>query len=308
MQNQRVKRIILDCDPGVDDALAIILALKSDAIELDSVTTVHGNVNVEQTTENALKILEFMGRKDIPVAKGAAKPWVVEPVNSKYIFGEDGLGNIASTLLCSSKAINIDAVTQILQRVKTGDIDAIVATGPLTNIANAFKKEEKLMNSVKEIIVMGGAIYVKGNITEFAEFNFYCDPHAADYVLKNSTNVTLIPLDVTTKVQLYESDIQLLKESVIKDFIQTITKTWFSFSKSIKQDGIALHDPLAVGLAIFKDFVNTQKISLKVNLEEDKRGRCEVVLKNENNSSFIKYGERVGNKNFKEFFINSLNK
>lgn len=306
MISQKQKRIILDCDPGVDDAMAIIFALKSGSLIIDSITTVNGNVSVEQTTTNALKILEFMGRTDIPVAMGADRPLVVDPVHSKYVFGEDGLGNISSTLPHSKRAIEKDAVTHILDRVREGNIDAIVGIGPLTNIANAYKQNKQLMNSVNELIVMGGAINVKGNITEFAEFNFYCDPHAADYVLENSTNLTLIPLDVTTKARFCESDLETLNQSKVSNLIKTITRIWFEFSKNIGQDGIALHDPLAIGFSINGEFGEIQKINLRVSLLEDKRGQCEVI-KTKNYNSHMNYCSSLNAMRFMNYFMKKMN-
>jgi purine nucleosidase len=302
----KTKRIIIDCDTGVDDAMAIIFALKSGSLIVDSITTVNGNVPLQQTTINTLKILEFMGRQDIPVAMGAAKPWVVEPVHSKYVFGEDGLGNMSSKLPHSKTAIAKDAVTHILDTIADGNIDAIVAIGPLTNIANAYKQNKQLMNTVKELIVMGGAINVKGNITEFAEFNFYCDPHAADYVLANATNLTLVPLDVTTQIQFYESDIWTLEESKIKKLIKNITKTWFNFINSTEEQCIALHDPLAIGIALNKKIISTNQTMLKIHLTEQK-GFCEVIQKTEKEGlNTIVYASKVNKSDFKYSFLKTI--
>ncbi len=277
MNSQKPKRIIIDCDTGVDDAMAIIFALKSDSLIIDSITTVNGNVSVEQTTTNTLKILEFMGRQDIPVAMGAAKPWVVEPVHSKYVFGEDGLGNMASQLPHSKTAIAKDAVTHILDTVADGNIDAIIAIGPLTNIANAYKQNKELMNTVKELIVMGGAINVKGNITEYAEFNFYCDPHAADYVLENATNLTLIPLDVTNKAKFFENELELIIEGKIRELFSNILKPWFHFSFKVGQDYVALHDPLVLAYILNSSHFQSKKNKIEVCIDFNNRGNSVIT-------------------------------
>jgi purine nucleosidase len=277
MTSQKPKHIIIDCDTGVDDAMAIIFALKSDSLIVDSITTVNGNVPVEQTTLNTLKILEFMGRQDVPVAIGAPKPWVVEPVHSKYVFGEDGLGNVASQLPHSKTAIVKDAVTHILDTVADGNIDAIVAIGPLTNIANAYKQNKELMNSVKELIVMGGAINVKGNITEFAEFNFYNDPHAADFVLSNATNLTLIPLDATNQAQLFENELELIIDGRIKELLRNILKPWFHFSFEVGQDYVALHDLLVLAYALNSSHFQSKKIKIEVCINLNKRGQSVIT-------------------------------
>ena len=305
--NFNKKRVIIDCDPGVDDALTIIMALKSHSIIVDSITTVNGNVSVEQTTLNALKILEFMEREDIPVAKGAFKPIQRKPIHSKYIFGEDGLGNVSYQLSCSTHPVKDDAVIHILNRIETGTIDSIIAIGPLTNIAAAYKVDRDLMNSINEIIIMGGAIHVDGNITEFSEFNFYSDPHAVDFVLRSATNTTLIPLDVTTKILLTKDDIELFEDLRERNLLKRITKSWFEFSQDIGQKGITLHDPLALGYAIHKEFLKTNTTLLKICLTGKKIGHCEVIKSFESDNHYkVKYAEKLGLKNFKNYFIDQF--
>ena len=299
------KRILLDCDPGTDDALAIILALKTASLHLDSITTVNGNVSAEQCTLNALRILAFMCRGDIPVIKGADAPLIVDRVHSAYVFGQDGLGNCSSGLHCTGQPVATDAVSHILTQIKQGEIDTIVATGPLTNIANAYKEDKTLMNSLKEIIVMGGAIHTSGNITAFAEFNFYCDPHAADYVLQNAANLTLIPLDVTTKARFYKKDISGISDLSLKHFIETTSSPWFAFSRSVKQKGISLHDPLALGYAITREFIKTEKTWLNIHLSGEKRGWCEIAA--EEKGYPVLYGKEVNATGFKAFFKRSIN-
>ncbi|OHX34360.1 hypothetical protein BJL95_16940 [Methylomonas sp. LWB] len=301
------KRIIIDCDTGVDDAMAIIFALKSRMLVVDSITTVHGNVSLDQTTVNTLKILEFMSRIDIPVIMGSDKPKTLELINSKYVFGDDGLGNVSSTLPCSFNPIGNDAATHIINKIKRGGIDAIVAIGPLTNIANAYKLNKNTMNSLNEIIIMGGAIDVKGNITEYSEFNFYCDPYSADYVLKNSTNSTLVPLNVTNKVQFYKDDCNKIISLKEKKLFQDITKIWYAFSKEIGQDGIGLHDPLTVGYAINSEFLTSKPINLKICLNGDRAGHCETFSEKINNASTILYCNNLTDLDFKSYFINTLN-
>jgi purine nucleosidase len=308
MTSQKPKRIIIDCDTGVDDAMAIIFALKSDSLIVDSITTVNGNVPVEQATLNTLKILEFIGRQDVPVAIGAPKPWVVEPVHSKHVFGEDGLGNMSSKLPNSKTAIAKDAVTHILDTVADGNIDAIVAIGPLTNIANAYKQNKELMNSVKELIVMGGAINEKGNITEFAEFNFYCDPHAADYVLANATNLTLIPLDVTNQAQLFENELELIIEGRIRELLSNILKPWFKFSFKVSQDYVALHDPLVLAYALNNSYFQRKRIKLEVCVDFNKRGQS-VILPEAEKGIFndTNYCSNFSQQLFKEILFKALN-
>lgn len=297
------KRIILDCDPGVDDALAIIVALKSKRISLDSITTVNGNVSVKQTTLNALKVLEFMKRPELPVYMGTSEPFIAESVHSKHVFGEDGLGNFSSQMPYPRTKAGTNAVDHILNSIKQGRVDSIVATGPLTNIAQAYEIDKELMNSVKEVIVMGGAVKVPGNITEYSEFNFHCDPHAADYVIRNATNVTLIPLDVTTKTRFFSADIDCIKKPELRNFIRQITIPWFDFSQLRDQNYVSLHDPLALCHVFDKTLLRISRNAISVNCS-DFIGRSELS-KDSLKRSFWASG--LLNDKFAQYFIDLIN-
>jgi purine nucleosidase len=271
-----VRRIIFDCDPGVDDALAFILALKSKCVDISGMTTVSGNVPVDQTTLNACRVLDYFNA-NIPVARGASKPLRALPVYAKSIHGNDGLED--SPLLPRSSTRKLEsknAIDFIIQLVESG-VRTIVATGPLTNIALAFQKNNKIMNTLEELIIMGGAIRIPGNIDSLSEFNFYVDPDAADYVLqKTEVPKVLVPLDVTHRVILTPADLadigntsstgKLLK-SIIPKFQKAYIDTGFA--------GCPLHDPLAMSFCIDPTFLKFRPLYVRVETSGSyTRGVC----------------------------------
>ena len=163
-------RIILDTDPGIDDALALFLALASPEIQLEAITTVSGNVSLEHTTRNALTLLELTQRTDIPVARGSALPLVTLPVEAAHVHGDNGLGGV---ILPEPQihSVTQHAVELIIEKVMAapGEI-TLVPIGPLTNLALALRREPRLASAVREVVIMGGALRVPGNVTPSAEF------------------------------------------------------------------------------------------------------------------------------------------
>lgn len=196
------KPIIMDVDVGVDDALAMMLALRSPELDLRAITTVSGNVHVDKTSVNALKVLEAMGVSRIPVAKGAAKPLLRDLEVAEDFHGKDGLGdsNIALPKLQVDKRHAVDLLTE--ETAARPKQIAVVATGPLTNIATVILREPRFAENVRELVIMGGAygvtVYGYGNANPAAEFNIYADPEAASIVFKSGIPLTAVGLDITT--------------------------------------------------------------------------------------------------------------
>jgi len=186
--------ILLDMDPGIDDAVALMMALKS-GVRVFGVTTVAGNVEVEKTSSNARRILQFMGRGEIPVGRGMDRPLVRQLRTCPEIHGEDGLGNCG----LPEPSTGVNHFLEIWRQLPTGSI--AVCTGPLTNAAVALLSIPDLHLRLRELIVMGGVLglteWAKGNVTPDAEFNFYTDPEAAHIVLHSGVPLTLVPLDTT---------------------------------------------------------------------------------------------------------------
>ena len=221
------KRIIIDTDPGVDDALTFLLALASPEIQLEALTITQGNVTVERGTRNALAVLELLNARNIPVAQGTSLPLVGPLLASDIVHGSSGLGN-AKLPEPQTKPVPQHAIDYLIERflAEPGEL-SLFAIGPLTNIALAIRKEPRFANAVKEMVIMGGAIREGGNITPQAEFNIYTDPYAAHIVFHSGIPITLIPLDVTHKCMLYAEQIkQLLQhETPITRFVADATAT-----------------------------------------------------------------------------------
>ena len=206
-------KVVLDMDPGIDDAITLLLALNNPAVHVLAVTTVSGNVNVSKATLNALRVIEASGKYSPPVYKGAARPLNkrLHPIHAESVHGTDGLGisNLpAPQLIRPQKTKAVDKLLELISTHKRGEI-SIVATGPLTNIAMLLQKEPSAANKLNKIFVMGG-IYdnglTNGNVTKYAEFNFYCDPEAAQIVMDSShkkkpLTVVASGLDVTNSLE-----------------------------------------------------------------------------------------------------------
>src|SRR5947209_8605605 len=206
-------RIILDTHPAIVDALALFLALASPEIQLEAITTVSGNVNVSLTTYNALTLLELAGRTDIPVARGSSQPLLRQPVYAAFVHGSNGLG--AVTLPAPRiQPVAAHAVDVIIEKILAapGEI-SLVPIGPLTNIALALRREPRIAQHVREVVIMGGALLVPGNTTPSAEFNIYVDPHAAHIVLHAGWPIRLVSLDTTMQAELRREQVEMLASS-----------------------------------------------------------------------------------------------
>jgi len=272
------KRVILDTDTGVDDAMAIIFGIKSEALQIEAITTVAGNVDVEKCTRNVLRVLALMNKK-VPVGKGCDRPLVKPQFSVPSVHGADGLGDLEEDgktfypPLDKSLLSKLHAVDLILESINNHhDEITLVATGPLTNIASAILKDPRTMRKIKEIIVMGGAVNVPGNIPPgAAEFNIYVDPHAAEIVLGFALPLTLVGLDVTHQVRLTRNLVaQELgsKSDKIPQFIFKATEKYMDFYRDNQgYDGCYLHDPLAVGVAIDQSYVKAEEMKIYVETE-----------------------------------------
>ncbi|SMD05980.1 nucleoside hydrolase [Primorskyibacter flagellatus] len=205
MTDARPTPIILDCDPGVDDAIAIIMALGlPDAIHLRAITCVAGNVPLSSTARNARQILELAGRTDIPVHGGCTRPIMSPTGRTSSAHGTDGLGGVRlpEPALQLQPEHAADAIRRIARETPGGI--TLCAIGPLTNVALALLRDPALADHVRRIVLMGGACFGPGNITPLAEFNFYADPHAAQIVFDAGVPIVLFGLDVTRKALLSE--------------------------------------------------------------------------------------------------------
>ncbi|MDO7906343.1 nucleoside hydrolase [Paenibacillus sp. JX-17] len=271
-----VTKMIIDADTGVDDALAILYALKSPRIELQGVTTVFGNTSVGQATENTLRLLELAGAQHVPVAAGAERALVREPGPfSEKVHGHNGVGD-AELPPTSRSALDTFAPEWLVQQANEHEGElVIVAMGRLTNLALALDIDPDLPKKLKKVVVMGGNIRVPGNITPVAEANIWGDPEAADRVLTAGLPLTLVGLDVTLKTRVNDSHLHYLKRygreenREIINFIDESLQHYFGFYREVNyfQNSAPLHDPLAVIAAVHPELLTYQTMNVRVECE-----------------------------------------
>jgi len=272
-------RVIIDTDPGIDDALAFLLALQSPELEIVAVTTVSGNVPVEIATTNIFTVLSLLPLiEKPPVARGASRPLKKDPFFATHFHGDDGLGelhrfrDVSGNPRYAPQSITLsdrDAVHEILHQLSiTSEPITVIALGPLTNIAAAIEKDRVTMKKIHRIVLMGGAIGVPGNITPVAEFNIYFDPHAASIVFDSGIPLTVVGLDVTHQVRLTKNMIKkalTLHQTTTNQFICDCTEKLFAFAKENEwEESFPLHDPLAVGVVIDPSFVTTEAMHVEI--------------------------------------------
>jgi purine nucleosidase len=263
------RRIILDTDPGIDDALAILLAWASPEIALDAVTVTGGNCALDQGVRNALAVVELAGA-DVLVVPGVALPLIRPPFTAPETHGDRGLGNAQLDEPRTAPA-NEHAVDRIVGTIMAADEPVtLVAVGPLTNVALAIRREPRIAQRVDAVIVMGGAIDVPGNTTPLAEFNVYVDPHAAYIVLHSGMPLTLLPWDITSQVLLTQAHVDTLLQikSPITRFIADATSFYMTFHKQyFGYAGCSINDPCAVALAFQPDLAEYENVFVDVELD-----------------------------------------
>lgn len=303
------RKVIIDCDPGIDDALAIILALKSKEIEVLGITTVSGNVESLQGAKNALKVLKLLGRLDIPVYLGESKPIKRELVTAQDTHGEDGLGE---TFLdeVSSEYIRENGVDFILNTLKNEENVSIIALGPLTNLYRAIEKDSETFHRVKEIVSMGGAYKSHGNCSPVAEFNYWVDPHGArEFLKKFNGEFTMVGLDVTREIVLTPNLREMIHQfkDEIGDFIYDITRFYVDFHWEQERTlGCVINDPLAVEYFINRELCEGFKAYVDIACEDISMGQSVVDV-----ADFYKKRKNVfvlDKVNSKEFMVSFLNK
>lgn len=245
------KKVIIDCDPGIDDSLALILALNSPELEIVGITTVSGNVKADQGAKNSLKVLKLMNREDIPVYIGEEIPLVRELITAQDTHGEDGLGE--TNYEEADVQVNYGGVDFILENARKGDI-SIIALGPLTNLATAIERDEEGFNMINEIVSMGGAFRSHGNCSQVAEFNYWVDPHGVKEVFdKSKVPFSMVGLDVTREIILTPNLIELINQigGDVANFIVDITRFYVDFHWNQERTlGCVINDPLAVAYFI----------------------------------------------------------
>ncbi|MET0134190.1 MAG: nucleoside hydrolase [Kibdelosporangium sp.] len=263
-----MRRLIIDTDPGVDDAFAIALAAASPDVELLGLTTVAGNIGIEHTTRNALSVLALCGREDVPVAQGAHRPFS-RAIRGDSAHGVDGLGGHASALPKPSASVDPrDAVTLMLDLLNASpEPVTVVAVGPLTNVALLLAAHPGIKPKIDRLVIMGGGIE-GGNITPSAEFNIWVDPEAARRVLvEEDVPVTLVPLDVTMRCAVGDSWLgELAAANTVGRELAAMTPHYRAFYQEVfGKDDFVMHDAIAVAEAIKPGILGTTALLLDVD-------------------------------------------
>jgi purine nucleosidase len=263
------KRILIDTDPGIDDSLAILLALASPEVKVEGITTIHGNCSVDQATVNALSILELAKVEEIAVAKGFPVPLVQPSLLAAETHGDSGLG-YAKLPEPRRKPEVRHASDFLIEKIMANPGEmTLVAIGPLTNVAFAMRKEPRIVEAVKEVIIMGGTIRYPGNASPLAEYNVFVDPHAAHMVYHSGIPITLVPLDVTYQCILTPEDVKRLQKnpSPISRFIDDSTRFYMEFHDEYQQiAGCAINDPLALTLTFAPELCDYQELYVDVDI------------------------------------------
>lgn len=268
--------VILDCDPGHDDAIALLLALASPELDLLGVTIVHGNQTLAKTTANALRVLDLVGRADVPVAPGADRPLTRELTVASHVHGESGLDGPALPPAARSP-LGEHAVDFMERTIAASAVPVtLVPTGPLTNIALLLERTGGA--NVERIVLMGGAI-AEGNMTPAAEFNIWADPEAAQAVFHSGLDTTMIGLDVTHRaVSTPALQDRLRATGTIGRFVADLIDFFAVYHyETYGWDGAPIHDPVAVAHAITPRLVTTIESNVEVELDSELcRGRTVV--------------------------------
>ena len=300
-----MRKVIIDTDTATDDAIAIIMALKHNNFDVKAITTVAGNVDLEQATQNALYTVELCN-KNIPVYKGSSGPIKRKLETSKFFHGKDGLGD-TGPYIPKLKEQKENAINKIVSLINANPNEIeIIAIGPLTNIAKVFKEDPSTINKLKSLYIMGGIGEGKGNITHHAEFNFWVDPDAADVVLNSNIKVHLIAWD-TTQIYGYINkenfeELEKINSSLSQFSIDIQQKALQYYKIKYNEYKVDLADPLAMAAFIDSKIVTEYKnCEIKMILNGLERGK-DIV-------SFTKKGNiKLASKISREKFLNTLKK
>lgn len=265
------RKIIIDTDPGQDDAVAILLALASPELDVVGITTVAGNVPLALTAKNARIVCELAGRADIPVYAGCEAPLVRPLVTAEYVHGKSGLDGIAlpdpEMPLADGHAV--DFLIETLRTEPAGSV-TLCPIGPLTNIATALRQAPDIAPRIAEIVLMGGAYFEVGNVTPAAEFNIYVDPEAADIVFKSGIPLVVMPLDVTHKVLTTRARVEAFRG--LGTPVGHAVASWTDFFERYDMakygsEGAPLHDPCTIAYLLRPDLFSGRHINVEIETE-----------------------------------------
>jgi purine nucleosidase len=268
-----IRKIIIDTDPGQDDAVAILVALASPELEVLGITAVAGNVPLSLTEKNARKICELAGRPEIKVFAGAMHPMLRQLVTAENVHGKTGLNgpDLPEPKMPLQEGHAVDFILETLMREEAGSV-TLCPLGPLTNIALALEREPKIAPRIREIVLMGGGFFEGGNVTPAAEFNIYVDPHAADVVLKSGIPIVMVPLDCTHKALTTAKRVAAFRGLGSRPGIATAEMLEFfeRFDESkYGTDGGPLHDPCVIAYLLKPELFSGRHINVSVEIASE---------------------------------------
>lgn len=263
-----IRKIIIDTDPGQDDAVAILLALASPELEVLGITAVAGNVPLALTQKNARIICELAGRRDIKVFAGCDAPLVRSLVTAEHVHGKTGLDgpDLPDPMMPLGPGHAVDFIIETLRSEPAGTV-TLCPLGPLTNIATAFTRAPDIIGRVQEIVLMGGAYFEVGNITPTAEFNIYVDPEAAEIVFKSGAPMVVMPLDVTHKALVTKARNDAFRAigTRVGHAVAAMTDFFERFDKEkYGSDGAPLHDPCVTAYLLAPDLFSGRHINVEI--------------------------------------------
>jgi len=263
------RKIIIDTDPGQDDAVAILLALASpDELDVLGIVAVAGNIGLAQNTINALKVVELSGRKDVPVYAGSARPIRHPLVTAEHVHGKSGMDgpDLPAPKLLAEKQHGVDFIIGTLRREEPGTV-TLATLGPLTNVALALIKAPDIAPRIQEIVMMGGAYFEVGNITPAAEFNIYVDPEAADIVLRAGIPIVMSPLDLTHQMQSTPERLARIRAIGNRSGAAVADMLGFSERFDLKKygwPGAPLHDPTVIAYLLHHSLFKGRPINVEI--------------------------------------------
>ncbi|QRM27562.1 nucleoside hydrolase [Microvirga sp. VF16] len=267
MPHAKPRLVVIDTDPGIDDAIGILLALSSPELSIAGITTVAGNIGIETTTRNAGRLLAFAGREDIPVFTGAAVPFSrpgPEPLN---LHGEDGIGgvNLPAPARDPEARPAVEWLADLLLREEAGTVD-VLALGPLTNLAQLVLEKPDAAKRIGRIVAMGGAVHERGNVGPRSEFNLWADPEAAATVVESGLPLVLIPLDVTRRVRASRDFTDAMSKSGKPAAAMVASLIESYFEAATHQESRPLHDPCVMLFALAPDLFRLEELRLSVDV------------------------------------------
>ena len=313
--SKRPIRLIIDTDGGIDDALALILALRSPEVEVVGVSTVSGNVRVEQAAINVLRVIELFDHRDIWVAQGLGNPLVRDPIRATSFHGTDGLGdsNLPQPRMRTRKESAIDLIVDQLNKEKDDGL-TIVCIGPLTNIAAVLTNSPNISGRIGELLIMGGAFGLSrhgyGNVTPVAEFNIYSDPEAAKIVFESGIHVRAVGLDVTSAPENWLTSAEYSRVKATKNRVSVFAARILANTMQ-KRRMFELHDPIAIGAVIQPSLYGFTELSVKIETKGEYTTGMTVTERRKEADNLwtenpIKICTNLKSQRFKRLFLSHL--